>query len=344
MATSTRKSTAAGSTKPTSPAPGPAGPIGPQGPQGAVGPAGPTGPQGETGPQGPEGPAGTTHWQDGPGQVTTDVKVGVGVDTPTNAMDVAGNVSGYDPVEDNHFVTKRYLDQKIAELTALIDAGSGSDGDSTSDVPDDITLLGSGQTCQAILDSDPGAADGYYRVNPDGSGGVEAFAVYCDMTHEGGGWMLYANHRDGIATIEEKDVVKVNEYGVMASQRWQALVNSMTQGMMFIDEANRISVISSEKLTSGNCTPSQTVSSLVTPKPGKDIGKVWHNENSGCTGTGLDYSFINLEGSYYDRGFNGYTLSGAALYQMSTVKFDKWPYAPSSHSYDEQNELLYFIK
>lgn len=75
---------------------GPVGPIGPTGPagtQGPVGPVGPAGAQGSVGPQGPVGPqgeAGTSLWNDGSGQVSTDVNVGIGTDNPSQKLDING--------------------------------------------------------------------------------------------------------------------------------------------------------------------------------------------------------------------------------------------------------------
>lgn len=325
---------------------GPTGPVGPQGPRGMTGSQGPLGPQGPQGNIGPQGPSGTTSWVDGAGQVVTAAKVGIGTSSPTNALDVAGNASGYDPIEDNHFVTKRYLDQRLAELSALIgDTNTGNEpppgnNEAPAEVPNGITILGSGRTCQDILINSSTPPSGYYLVNPDGNGGVPAFAVYCDMTHEGGGWMLYAYHQDGIDTIEEKDVVKPTELGVMRSARWQAMVATMSEGMMFIDENKKVSTLSLSALKNGNCNTPDTVSSLSVAKLGRITGKVWHNEVSGCLASGSDYSLVSLEGdNYVHRSY-----AGAALYQQSTVKFDKWPYSSQSYSYKEQNELLYFLK
>ncbi|MFQ5561224.1 MAG: FlgO family outer membrane protein, partial [Nitrospinota bacterium] len=190
------------------------------------------------------------------------------------------------------------------------------------------------RTCKDIFDNDLGNKDGYYKIDPDGPDGeLEAFEVYCDMTHEGGGWTLYANHADGIATIQELEKVGVSEFGVMKRKRWQAIRDNMRVGMLFIDEAGRESTISSEKLKSGNCKGTSYVEDLTRPPRN---GAIWHHERSGCNATGLDYSLIQLQ----NQEFNAHGTAGAALYQQSSLKFDKWPYPVQNHSYELQNRLL----
>ena len=208
-----------------------------------------------------------------------------------------------------------------------------------------ISLINSGtnklnyfKSCSDIHDNGQGHNDGIYEIDVDGpDGDLEPFEVFCDMTNEGGGWTLFAHHRDGVPQINPQNLLDKSTLGVLSSDRWGALRNNMTTGMMFIDENGLISTISAAKLKSGNCRSVQNVSSL-SPSSIKD--KIWHNENSGCDGTGRDYSIIQILGQEY----KNYQIAGASIYQQSSVKFDKWPYPTKFSSHEHQNALFYYIK
>ncbi|WP_036975009.1 hypothetical protein [Pseudoalteromonas luteoviolacea] len=81
---------------------------------------------------------------------------------------------------------------------------------------------------------------------------------------------------------------------------------------------------------------------LSQPKVPYDTAVLWQHEGTGCSLSGLDYSFISLSTKPTSRG-DGYTRNGASLYQHN-VKFDLWPYNNGVYSGAEQNSLLYYVK
>lgn len=71
--------------------------------------------------------------------------------------------------------------------------------------------------CEEILNRDPGATSGRYRIDPDGRGGDKPFTVYCDMQTDGGGWIRVLNYDAG---------KQGNSFSNHASQ-WTSVDNKM---------------------------------------------------------------------------------------------------------------------
>lgn len=70
---------------------------------------------------------------------------------------------------------------------ATVPTGSRVDGDGTW--PEEGCNI-TGDTCNAIKLAFPSAEDGVYSIDPDGTGGMEPFDAYCNMTDDNGGWVL----------------------------------------------------------------------------------------------------------------------------------------------------------
>jgi len=187
-------------------------------------------------------------------------------------------------------------------------------------------------SCAAI----PSTVDGVYAIDPDGPDqGEDPYCTYCLMSAQGGGWTLFASHEDGVAERMVTDPVEPGVPGVVSAARWAERRDGMTSGMLFVDENGVTSFLSTSTLAANCATPDD-----VTDLTGTSRLYLWHDENSGCTTTGTDYSIVGLTGSDYVL----YESAGAALWQRSGLRFDTWGYGGLQHSYEVQDRLLYFIK
>lgn len=132
-------------------------------------------------------PAGKLHVTGG--NVIVDDNLGIGTTTPQAKLEVTGGVklgndlSACDPL---YAGTLRWTGSSL-------DVCNGSDWGvvycivgKNQDAP--------GASCKQLHDSGCASTDGLYWVDPNGGSSLDAFQVYCDMTTDGGGWMLVESY------------------------------------------------------------------------------------------------------------------------------------------------------
>ena len=104
------------------------------------------------------------------------------------------------------------------------------DGDIDFDDSDITVECYDGINCLDILQNDPAASDGYYTVDPQGTGlGVE---VYCNMTENGGGWTLAAsistsNQNHALTTAFDADGDGVVTYATIGEKYDDAFIDAL---------------------------------------------------------------------------------------------------------------------
>ncbi|TMP38606.1 fibrinogen-like YCDxxxxGGGW domain-containing protein [Pseudoalteromonas rubra] len=209
-----------------------------------------------------------------------------------------------------------------------------------------------GKTCRDIQQTNPTSQSGYYTIDPDGDGNVTPFVAYCDMETLGGGWTLFANHADGIERKLIREPVRVDQYGVLESSRWQALRAAMTEGLMFVDEHSKVSMISAFNVTNPTGVGCQgllddTAADLTATfdnTPHMEGLNIFRTEPTGVACNYVNSGTFTMAQLADNTGYYQWDIAGASIFNGNPERqFTIWPYT-TQYSVDEQDELKYYIK
>ncbi len=117
-------------------------------------------------------------------RIDSNGHIGIGTSTPQSALHVAGGIQLSDDASDCTATKAGTLRWHGGTIEVC---------DGTSWEPIYSSPLGSqnnpGMTCLHILSEGASTGDGLYWIDPDGFGAVQ---VFCDMTTDGGGWIVCA--------------------------------------------------------------------------------------------------------------------------------------------------------
>lgn len=138
-----------------------------------------------------------------------------------------------------------------------------------------------GLSCAALL-ADGQWTDGLYWVDPDGAGGLEPYQAWCDQSTDGGGWMLVMANRRQVATMVAIEGAVTPDLPATAIDdvRWGYLRDHAAEARATWG-TNGVRVARMDAMRTANCKP--LARSLTEPM-------LAHAENSGCSGSGSDYS------------------------------------------------------
>jgi hypothetical protein len=113
-------------------------------------------------------------------------------DRPLTAVEVRTAFAGPQPVPPAGVVGAYLFNGRVAGLTSVAGAGPAGVLEGQGRFVNHCVRGGwtVSRTCAQVLSSGRSLGDGWYDLDPDGSGPRPAFATRCEMTTDGGGWTL----------------------------------------------------------------------------------------------------------------------------------------------------------
>lgn len=170
----------------------------------------------------------------------------------------------------------------------------------TNDKLDIPKKINTSETCK---DLDSGKLSGFYKFNING----QDYTTYC-YNNNGEFWTLIGHFNYLVNFQQVENLTTLNTEGYLPINIWNSIKNNMND-MIFAPvnaNANNAGKLSLNTLTSGNCYAFDYFSTL------GDRMRIFHNEDIGCTGSGSDYTTIELKHPYEENTVGFWNFSTTA--------------------------------
>ncbi len=198
-------------------------------------------------------------------------------------------------------------------------------------------------SCRQLIIDNPELPSGFYTIDVDGPNLADSEAnsdqqvVYCNMDEQDGGWTLVGYHGDNLpwkqVSTVSPDASHTLGSGMLADPFWNVVKGTVTQGIMFIDDAGNVSTISAATLNNASCiNPVTDIDSLVNSE--ESIHPLFLTNDTLCDFNDNSRSSLVLQ-SNSDEGIN--------LINYSDDVFELWPYA-QSESKEFHDGMWIYIK
>jgi len=196
-------------------------------------------------------------------------------------------------------------------------------------INDASTLAYPSTSCRQLIIDNPELPSGFYTIDvdgptePDTEANASQQVVYCNMDELNGGWTLVGYHANNqpwkMVTTVSPDASHALGAGLLADPFWNLVKGAASDGMMFVDDAGNVSLISASTLNNATCVnPLSDINSLINVE--SDTHAIFLTNDSACDLTYETRSSVVLK-SNSDEGIN--------LLKGTDDVFELWPYGES---------------
>ncbi|WP_462153772.1 fibrinogen-like YCDxxxxGGGW domain-containing protein [Pseudoalteromonas piscicida] len=163
--------------------------------------------------------------------------------------------------------------------------------------------------CKALLEHAPDTPSGFYTIDPDGFGGQPEFKTYCEMEQHGGGWTLmgiryvlgldYSDKTNLSGYFNETyNIFDFSQNHHLTDAQWVDFKYNSREMLLIMPQTGTFAIADIDRLKAANCLPLQDTLGINHNKTGEHRFRLFWNENSGCSGSGTDYSMLNYSNIY----------------------------------------------